>query len=82
MTLKGHGIIRVRRDLIYDPKDGDLSGQFDLVYDPTGQGVIRGQRDLLYDPIGQLDLWPWPWPKGQAFDPAVDHKCPDNTIMR
>ena len=35
MTLKGHGVIRGRRDLLYDPKGhGDLFGQFDLVYDP------------------------------------------------
>ena len=35
MTLKGHGVIRGRRDLLYDPKGhADLCGQFDLVYDP------------------------------------------------
>ena len=35
MTLKGHGVIRGRRDLLYDPKGhGDLCGKFDLVYDP------------------------------------------------
>ena len=35
MTPKGHGVIRDRRDLLYDPKGhGDLCGRFDLVYDP------------------------------------------------
>ena len=35
MTSKGHGVIRGRRDLLYDPKGhGDLRGRFDLVYDP------------------------------------------------
>ena len=35
MTPKGHGVIRGRRDLLYDPKGhGDLCGRFDLVYDP------------------------------------------------
>ena len=35
MTLKGHGVIRGRRDLLYDPKGhGDLCCKFDLVYDP------------------------------------------------
>ena len=35
MTPKGDGVIRGRRDLLYDPKGhGDLCGQFDLVYDP------------------------------------------------
>ena len=35
MTPKGQGIIRGRRDLLYDPKGhGDLCGRFDLVYDP------------------------------------------------
>ena len=35
MTPKGQGVIRGRRDLLYDPKgDGDLCGWFDLVYDP------------------------------------------------
>ena len=35
MTLKGHGVIRGRRDLLYDPKGhGDLFGKFDLVYGP------------------------------------------------
>ena len=80
MTPKGNGVIRGRRDLLYDPKGhGDLCGQFVLVYDPKGQGVIRGQRDLLYDSKGQFDLWPWP--KHQAFDPAGDHKCPGKSIM-
>ena len=74
MTQKGHGVIRGRRDLLYDPKGhGDLCGQFDLVYNPKSQGVIRGQRDLLCDPKGQLDLWPWPRTNGQAFDQAGDH---------
>ena len=35
MTPKGHGVIRGRRDLLYDPKGhGDLCGRFDLVYYP------------------------------------------------
>ena len=35
MTQKGHGVIRGRRDLFYDPKGhGDHCGQFGLVYDP------------------------------------------------
>ena len=35
MTLKGNGVIRGRRDLLYDPKGhGDLCGRLDLVYDP------------------------------------------------
>ena len=35
MTLKGHGVIRGRHDLLYDPKvHGDLFGKFDQVYDP------------------------------------------------
>ena len=35
MTPKGHGVIRDRRDLLYNPKgNGDLCGRFDLVYDP------------------------------------------------
>ena len=35
MTPKGQGVIRGRRDLLYDLKgQGDLYGRFDLVYDP------------------------------------------------
>ena len=35
MTPKGQGVIRGRRDLLYDPKGhGDLCGRFDLVYEP------------------------------------------------
>ena len=35
MTLKGNGVIRGRRDILYDPKGHrDLCGRFDLVYDP------------------------------------------------
>ena len=34
MTPKGHGVIRGRRDLLYDLKGhDDLCGRFDLVYD-------------------------------------------------
>ena len=34
MTQNGHGVIRGRLDLLYDPKgQGDSCGQFDLVYD-------------------------------------------------
>ena len=57
MTPKGHRVIRGRRDLLYNPKgQGDLCGQFDLVYDPKGHRVIRGHRDLIYDPKGHGDL--------------------------
>ena len=49
MTPKGHGVIRGRRDLLYDPKGHTyLFGLFDLVYDPKRSRVIRGRRDLLY----------------------------------
>ena len=55
MTPKGQGVIRGRRDLLYDPKvHGDLCGH--IVYDPKGHGVIRGRRDQLYDPKGHGDL--------------------------
>ena len=41
ITPKGHGVIRGRRDLLYDPKGhGDLCGRYDLVYDPKRS---RGQ---------------------------------------
>ena len=34
MTQKGHGVMKDRRDLLYDPKGhSDLCGRFDLVYD-------------------------------------------------
>ena len=34
MTPKGHGVIRGRRDQLYDPKGhGNLCGKFDLAYD-------------------------------------------------
>ena len=58
MTPKGHGVIRCRRDLLYDPKGhGDLCGQFDLVYDPKrSQGSLEVKRSgvtyfmtLLYE---------------------------------
>ena len=44
MTPLGHGVIRGRRDLLYDPK-GDLCGQFD----PKGHGDFCGRFDLIYD---------------------------------
>ena len=60
MTLKGHGVIRGHRDLLYDLKGyGDHCRRFDLVYDPKGHSVIRGRRDLLYDPKGHDDLCGW-----------------------
>ena len=35
MTPKGNGVIRGRRDLLYDPKGhGDLCVRFDPVFDP------------------------------------------------
>ena len=60
MTPKGQGVIRGRRDLLYDPKGhGDLCNRFDLIisgrrdllYDPKGHGDLCGRFDLLYDPI-------------------------------
>ena len=34
-TPKGHGVIRERRDLLYEPGGhGDFCDRFDLVYDP------------------------------------------------
>ena len=51
MTSKGHGVIRGRRDLLYDPKShGDLVVGLTYFMTPKGHGVIRGRRDLLYDP--------------------------------
>ena len=55
MTLKGHGVIIGRRDLLYDPKGHGVVGLTQYMT-PKGHGVIRGRRDLLYDPKGQLDL--------------------------
>ena len=51
MTPKGHGVIRGRRDLLYDPKGhGDLCGRFDLVYDPKKvTGSLEVNVTLLYD---------------------------------
>ena len=67
MTPKGHGVIRGRRKLLYDPKGHiDLCGRFDIVMTPKGHTVIRGLRDLLYDPKGHGDLC------GQ-FDLVYDH---------
>ena len=44
MTPKGHGVIRGRRDLLYDLKGhGDLCGRFDLVYDPQ---KVTGSLEL------------------------------------
>ena len=35
MTAKGHGVIKGRRDLLYDPEGhDDICGRYDLVYDP------------------------------------------------
>ena len=52
MTPKGHGVIRGRRDLLYDPKGhGDLCGRFDLVYDPE-----RSQGH-------KTSPWPTLWPQ-------------------
>ena len=42
MTPKGHKVIRVRRDLLYDQKGhGDLFGRFDLVYSQKVTGSRR-----------------------------------------
>ena len=52
MTPKGHGVIRGRRDLLYDPKGhSDLCGRFDLVYDPK-----RSQGH-------KTSPWPTSWPQ-------------------
>ena len=57
MTRKGHGVIRGRHDLLYDPKgQGDPCGRFDLVYDPKrSQGHWRSLRPI-FDPIGHGDV--------------------------
>ena len=35
MNQNGHGVIRGRRDLLYDPTGyGDFCSRFDLAYDP------------------------------------------------
>ena len=59
MTLKGNGVIRGRRDLLYDPKcHDDLCGLNDLVFfTPKCHRVIRGRRDLHYDPKGHGVLY-------------------------
>ena len=58
MTLKGHRVIRVLRDLLYDPKGhGDLCGRSNLFYVPLSSRGIRGRRDLFYDPKGHGDLF-------------------------
>ena len=57
MTPKGHGVIKGRLDLLYDPKGHDeLCVSLSLFMNPKGHGVIRGRRDLLYDPKVQVDL--------------------------
>ena len=45
-------------DLLYDPKiHGDLCGLFDIVMTQKGHGVIRSRLNLLYDPKGHGDLY-------------------------
>ena len=65
MTPKGHGVIRGRRDLLYDPKGlyfmtSNVTVTFvvslTLFMIPKGHGVIIGRLDLLYDPKGHGDL--------------------------
>ena len=77
MTPKGHGVIRSRRGLLYDPKGHGcrfMTPKGYGVYDgvtgfmtPKGYGVIRGCHDLLYDPKGHRDLVDW-------FDLVYDPK--------
>ena len=68
MTQKGHGVIRGRRDLLYDPKGhGDLCGRFDIVYDPKmSGGHERSPWPTLWPQRWQWPLWSvWPslWPQ-------------------
>ena len=57
MTAKGHGVIRGRRDLFYDPKvKVTFAVGMTSFMTRKGHGVIRGRRDLLYDPKGHGDL--------------------------
>ena len=57
MTPKGHGVIRGRRDLLYDPEGhDDLCVGMTKFMTPKGHGVIRGHCDLLYDPKGHGEL--------------------------
>ena len=68
MTSKGHGFIRGRRDLLYDPKGhGDLCGLFDLVYDPKrSRGHQRSPWPTLWPQRSRWPLWSiWPslWPQ-------------------
>ena len=57
MTQKGHGVIRGRLDLLYDPKV-TMTFVVCLTYfmTPKGYRVIRGRRDLLDDPKGHGDV--------------------------
>ena len=49
MTQKGHGVIRGRRDLLFDPKGHrDLYDRFDLVYDP--KITVKGSYEINVTP--------------------------------
>ena len=42
LILKGRRVIRCRRDLVYDPKgNGDLCGQFEVVYGSNIKGSFE-----------------------------------------
>ena len=50
MTLKGHGVIRDRCDLVYDPKTSrGIRGRCDQLYNPKDHGDLYGRFDLVYD---------------------------------
>ena len=49
MSPKCQGVIRGRRDILYDSKGhSELCGRFDLVSNPKRSQVIRRRHDLLY----------------------------------
>ena len=57
MTPKCHGVIRGRRDLLFDPKvTVTFVVSLTKFMIPKGHRIIRGRRDLLYDPKGHGDL--------------------------
>ena len=67
MTPKGQGVIRGRRDLLYDPKvTVNFVDGLTYFMTPKGHGVIRGRRDLIFDPKGHGDLCGW---FGLVYDP-------------
>ena len=57
MNRKGQGVIRGRRDLLYDPTvTVTFVVSLSKFMTPKCHMVIRGRRDLLYDPKGHGDL--------------------------